>query len=113
MAAGLEVTDHRYFIRTIIRHSDFVTKEASFEYMEKEGERMFLEAIDQLEVAFNNPDVCGYMCCWFFVVYLLLFVYICYLLFVSIIIFQSTRTDCNHIFLHFVPPIIMDPKKVQ
>ena len=57
MAAGIEVTDHRYFIRTIIRHSDFVTKEASFEYMEKEGERMFLEAIDQLEVAFNNPDV--------------------------------------------------------
>ena len=62
MAAGIEVTDHRYFIRTIIRHSDFVTKEASFEYMEKEGERMFLEAIDQLEVAFNNPDVRGYIC---------------------------------------------------
>ena len=62
MAAGLEVTDHRYFIRTIIRHSDFVTKEASFEYLEKEGERMFLEAIDQLEVAFNNPDVCGLVC---------------------------------------------------
>ena len=48
-----------------------------------------------------------------FVVYLLLFVCICCLLFVYIIIFQSTRTDCNHIFLHFVPPIIMDPKKVQ
>ena len=63
MAAGLEVTDHRYFIRTIIRHSDFVTKEASFEYLEKEGERMFLEAIDQLEVAFNNPDVCDLVCC--------------------------------------------------
>lgn len=62
MAAGIEVTDHRYFIRTIIRHSDFVTKEASFEYMEKEGERMFLEAIDQLEVAFNNPDVRGHIC---------------------------------------------------
>ena len=53
----MEVTDHRYFIRTIIRHSDFVTKEASFDYMEKEGERMFLEALDQLEVAFSNPDV--------------------------------------------------------
>lgn len=71
MAAGLEVTDHRYFIRTIIRHSDFVTKEASFEYMEKEGERMFLEAIDQLEVAFNNPDVCG-TCCLLFV-YIVIF----------------------------------------
>lgn len=82
MAAGLEVTDHRYFIRTIIRHSDFVTKEASFEYMEKEGERMFLEAIDQLEVAFNNPDVCGYMCCWFFCLYLL---FICYCLYVYVV----------------------------
>ena len=64
------MTDHRYFIRTIIRHSDFVTKEASFEYMEKEGERMFLEAIDQLEVAFNNPDVCG-LFCLLFAVYIL------------------------------------------
>ena len=43
--------------------------------MEKEGERMFLEAIDQLEVAFNNPDVCSlvlyvvycsYMCVIFY-----------------------------------------------
>ena len=71
MAAGLEVTDHRYFIRTIIRHSDFVTKEASFEYMEKEGERMFLEAIDQLEVAFNNPDVCVIVYMLFSAVYCL------------------------------------------
>ena len=79
MAAGLEVTDHRYFIRTIIRHSDFVTKEASFEYMEKEGERMFLEAIDQLEVAFNNPDVCSNICCCLLfvcVVCTLLFIYV-------------------------------------
>lgn len=28
---GLEVTDHRFFIRAIIRHSDLITKEASFE----------------------------------------------------------------------------------
>ena len=26
---------------------------------------------------------------------------------------QSVRTDCNHIFLHFVPPIILDPYKIQ
>ncbi len=26
VAAGLPVTDHRFFIRTIIRHSDFVTR---------------------------------------------------------------------------------------
>lgn len=79
MAAGLEVTDHRYFIRTIIRHSDFVTKEASFEYMEKEGERMFLEAIDQLEVAFNNPDVCGDIVLLVYCLYLL---FVCYCLYV-------------------------------
>ncbi len=28
-------------------------------------------------------------------------------------ILQSVRTDCNQIFLHFVPPIILDPYKIQ
>ncbi|XP_064397695.1 acetyl-CoA carboxylase-like isoform X2 [Halichondria panicea] len=82
VAAGLPVTDHRFFIRTIIRHSDFVTREASYEYMWKEGERMFLECLDQLEVA--NAEVK-----------------------------EKIRTDCNHIFLHFVPPVILDPRKIQ
>lgn len=40
---------------------------------------MLLEAMDELEVAFNNTNV---------------------------------RTDCNHIFLNFVPTVIMDPSKV-
>jgi len=48
--------------------------------MEKEGERTFLECLDQLEVA--NARLEG-----------------------------SQRTDCNHIFLQFVPPIILDPHK--
>ncbi|EGW10621.1 Acetyl-CoA carboxylase 2 [Cricetulus griseus] len=77
---GLEVTDHRFFIRAIIRHSDLITKEASFEYLQNEGERLLLEAMDELEVAFNNTSV---------------------------------RTDCNHIFLNFVPTVIMDPLKIE
>nr|XP_014349107.1 PREDICTED: acetyl-CoA carboxylase 2 isoform X1 [Latimeria chalumnae]XP_014349108.1 PREDICTED: acetyl-CoA carboxylase 2 isoform X1 [Latimeria chalumnae]XP_014349109.1 PREDICTED: acetyl-CoA carboxylase 2 isoform X1 [Latimeria chalumnae] len=77
---GTEVTDYRFFVRAIIRHSDLITKEASFEYLQNEGERLLLEAMDELEVAFNNPTV---------------------------------RTDCNHIFLNFVPTVIMDPSKIE
>ncbi|NXI04732.1 ACAC carboxylase, partial [Pachycephala philippinensis] len=77
---GTEVTDYRFFVRAIIRHSDLVTKEASFEYLQNEGERLLLEAMDELEVAFNNTIV---------------------------------RTDCNHIFLNFVPTVIMDPSKIE
>uniref|UniRef100_A0A673M3W8 acetyl-CoA carboxylase n=1 Tax=Sinocyclocheilus rhinocerous TaxID=307959 RepID=A0A673M3W8_9TELE len=77
---GAEVTDYRFFIRAIIRHSDLITKEASFEYLQNEGERLLLEAMDELEVAFSNI---------------------------------TTRTDCNHIFLNFVPTVIMDPSKIE
>ncbi|KAG9333638.1 hypothetical protein JZ751_010789 [Albula glossodonta] len=77
---GTEVTDYRFFVRAIIRHSDLVTKEASFEYLHNEAERLLLEAMDELEVAFNNTTV---------------------------------RTDCNHIFLNFVPTVIMDPSKAE
>uniref|UniRef100_H3DEN7 acetyl-CoA carboxylase n=1 Tax=Tetraodon nigroviridis TaxID=99883 RepID=H3DEN7_TETNG len=77
---GVEVTDYRFFIRAIIRHSDLITKEASFEYLQNEGERLLLEAMDELEVAFSNTSV---------------------------------RTDCNHIFLNFVPTVIMDPSKIE
>jgi acetyl-CoA carboxylase/biotin carboxylase 1 len=81
VAEGQEVTDYRFFIRSIIRHSDLITKEASFEYMKNEGERLLLEAMDELEVAFSHP--------------------------------LAPRTDCNHIFLNFVPTVIMDPSKVK
>ncbi|XP_078451558.1 acetyl-CoA carboxylase-like isoform X2 [Lampetra planeri] len=77
---GAEVTDHRFFVRAIMRHSDLVTKEASFEYLQNEGERLLLEAMDELEVAFDNTAV---------------------------------RTDANHIFLNFVPTVIMDPCKIE
>ena len=36
----------------------FDLQEASYDYMEKEGERMFLECLDQLEVA-NAAEVCA------------------------------------------------------
>nr|CAD7455142.1 unnamed protein product [Timema tahoe] len=81
VAKGQPVTDYRFFIRSIIRHSDLITKEASFEYLQNEGERALLEAMDELEVAFSHPD--------------------------------SKRTDCNHIFLNFVPTVIMDPVKIE
>nr|XP_023016054.1 acetyl-CoA carboxylase [Leptinotarsa decemlineata] len=78
---GKEITDYRFFLRTIIRHSDLITKEASFEYIQNEGERVILEAMDELEIAFSHP--------------------------------QSKRTDCNHIFLNFIPTVIMDPAKIE
>jgi len=81
VAKGQEVTDYRFFIRSIIRHSDLITKEASFEYLQNEGERLLLESMDELEIAFSHP--------------------------------HSRRTDCNHIFLNFVPTVIMDPAKIE
>ncbi|KAG1687910.1 Acetyl-CoA carboxylase [Nymphon striatum] len=79
--SGREVTDYRFFIRCIIRHSDLITKEASFEYFQSEGERLLLEAMDELEVAFCHP--------------------------------YSKRTDCNHVFLNFVPKVTMDAAKIE
>lgn len=43
LAPGQQVTDFRFFVRTIIRHSDLVTKEASYEFLQNEGERLILE----------------------------------------------------------------------
>ncbi|XP_020292337.1 acetyl-CoA carboxylase isoform X2 [Pseudomyrmex gracilis] len=81
VAKGQQVTDYRFFIRSIIRHSDLITKEASFDYLHNEGERVLLEAMDELEVAFSHP--------------------------------LAKRTECNHIFLNFVPTVIMDPSRIE
>ncbi|XP_076618558.1 acetyl-CoA carboxylase isoform X3 [Colletes latitarsis] len=81
VAKGQQVTDYRFFIRSIIRHSDLITKEASFDYLHNEGERVLLEAMDELEVAFSHPF--------------------------------AERTECNHIFLNFVPTVIMDPARIE
>jgi len=51
------VTDYRFFVRSIIRHSDLLTKEASFDYLENESERTLLEAMDALEVSCSNLAV--------------------------------------------------------
>ena len=51
VTGGREVSDFRFFIRSIIRHSDLITSEASFEYLKNEGERLLLESLDELEVA--------------------------------------------------------------
>jgi hypothetical protein len=56
VAKGQEVTDCRFFVRSIIRHSDLITKEASFEYLQNEAERVLLEAMDELEVAFSHSQ---------------------------------------------------------
>ncbi|KAK7108725.1 hypothetical protein V1264_016404 [Littorina saxatilis] len=78
VAKGQEVTDYRFFVRAIVRHSDLITKEASFEYLQNEGERTLLEAMDSLEVAFSNQNVRPW-----------------------------AKTDCNHIFLNFVPTLTL------
>lgn len=80
-AKDQKVSDYRFFIRSIIRHSDLITKEASFEYLQNEGERVLLESMDELEVAFSHR--------------------------------YAKHTDCNHIFLNFVPCVIMDPAKIE
>ena len=49
--------------------------------MKNEGERLLLEAMDELEVSFTHP--------------------------------LAARTDCNHIFLNFIPHVVMDPVKVS
>jgi hypothetical protein len=74
--ANRKLPTNRFFIRSIIRHdSDLITKEASFEYLQNEGkfpcciysrfslaslvpfllgERLLLEAMGALEVAFSQ-----------------------------------------------------------
>lgn len=55
-----EVTDYRFFIRSIVRHDDFVTKEASFDYLEKTCVVQLLEALDELELARSKAVSCLY-----------------------------------------------------
>ena len=78
---GHEITDYRLFARCIIRHSDLITKEASYEYLQSEAERTLLEALNELECAFSHP--------------------------------LANKTDCNHIYMCFVPCVCIDPAKVE
>ena len=81
VAKGQEVTDYRFFARCIIRHSDLITKEASYEYLQSEAERTLLEALNELEIGFSHP--------------------------------LASKTDCNHIYMCFVPCVCIDPAKVN
>ena len=76
-----DAVDHRFFARSIIRHSDFITKEASYEYLQNEAERTLLEAMDELELAFSHP--------------------------------LASKTDCNHVFMCFVPTVCIEPHKLE
>ena len=73
-------SDYRFFTRCIIRHSDLITKEASYDYLQSEAERTLLEALNELECAFSHP--------------------------------LAAKTDCNHIYMCFVPCVCIDPVKV-
>ncbi|KNC83894.1 hypothetical protein SARC_03882 [Sphaeroforma arctica JP610] len=68
--------DRRFFMRSIIRHADLLSKRASLEYFFNEGERVVVEALNELEVFNNSADY--------------------------------PRTDCNMIFLNFVPTVAID-----
>eukprot|EP01134_Creolimax_fragrantissima_P000481 CFRG0481T1 len=70
------VVDRRFFMRSIIRHADLLSKRASLEYFFNEGERVVVEALNELEVFNNSSDY--------------------------------PRTDCNMIFLNFVPTVAID-----
>jgi len=76
-----DAIDHRFFARSIIRHSDFITKEASYEYLQNEAERTLLEAMDELEIAFSHT--------------------------------LANKTDCNHVFMCFVPTVCIEPSKLE
>ena len=75
-----DAVDHRFFARSIIRHSD-ITKEASYEYLQNEAERTLLEAMAELEIAFSHP--------------------------------LANNTDCNHVFMCFVPTVCIEPSKLE
>lgn len=53
-SANKEPSDYRFFVRSIIRHSDLVNRDASFEFLQSEGERTLLEALDSLEYAMSH-----------------------------------------------------------
>ncbi|EGD82369.1 acetyl-CoA carboxylase [Salpingoeca rosetta] len=69
--------DRRFFARTIMRHPDLVDKQATKAFMQEAGERLLLEALDELEVVFSDPKYAG--------------------------------TDCNHVFINFLPVVEVDP----
>ena len=75
------ISDRRFFVRAIIRHADLISAEKSKEYFFAEGERLLIQALDELELAMTDK--------------------------------HFGRTDCNHLFLHFVPTVSFDPISIR
>eukprot|EP00730_Choanoeca_flexa_P002935 TRINITY_DN11234_c0_g1_i1.p1 TRINITY_DN11234_c0_g1~~TRINITY_DN11234_c0_g1_i1.p1 ORF type:complete len:1256 (+),score=364.96 TRINITY_DN11234_c0_g1_i1:514-3768(+) len=73
------VEERRLFARTIMRHPDLVHSRVSRKTMTDAGDRLLLEALDELEVVYNDPRYAG--------------------------------TDCNHVFINFVPVVVLDPEE--
>ena len=71
-------SEARFFARTIMRHPDLVNAEVSRKTMTDAGDRLLLEALDELEVVYNDLRYQG--------------------------------TDCNHVFINFVPVVELDPE---
>lgn len=47
----------RYFVRSIVRHMDLSTREASCEYLTSASERVLVEAMDELDVRIARQEV--------------------------------------------------------
>lgn len=47
----------RYFVRSIVRHTDLSTREASCEYLTSTSERVLVEAMDELDLRIARQEV--------------------------------------------------------
>lgn len=55
--AKTSAQSYRYFVRSIVRHSDLNTREASCEYFITASERVLVEAMDELDVRMARQEV--------------------------------------------------------
>lgn len=74
--------EQKYFVRSIVRHSDLITKDASFDYIRLELVRALVDAMDELDIAMstgNGGGSCG---------------------------------GGNHVFLNFIAPLLVLPDEI-
>eukprot|EP00127_Corallochytrium_limacisporum_P003164 Clim_evm13s147 gene=Clim_evmTU13s147 len=72
--------DRRLFARCIVRHADLISSNTSVEFFFSEGERMMVEAMDEIELTISRNEF--------------------------------PAVDGNHLFLNFVPSVILDPESI-
>lgn len=70
----------KYFVRSIVRHSDLISKVASFEYVQMEIGRALVDAMDELDIAVSVGEASAN----------------------GRMIVQG-----NHVFLNFIAPLLM------